>query len=319
MSVPNYEKLEFRVLFIGEDYIGKKTLLTRFRNLKCSETVEFPNPPKIKTIKNEKLRGKPCDKPEIPIEVPLIKQKIDNLANFTKVFRIEKNYFEFNFYLVPAAEKVGFSDNLNEDDEVEKLHKMKFLNVKTFLQSVLQKPAKPDLSVRYLLLFMFDITVQETFDRMKVYYEEINKILNFDKNLLRNFFPAVLANKNDLKFRFEIIDRTLLNEFIEQKNIKFYETSGKLYFHFEKFFHKLFFEMFESDFPSFADEHFKERFNDMISLVKTIPTKARNFDGGEANDIPGPDKYKTNVYDIWEDPGIIFFFFFNLLKNDLLT
>jgi len=307
MSVPNFEKLEFRVLFIGEDFIGKKTLLTRFRNLKCSETIEFPNPPKPKTKKNEKLRGKPCDKPEITIEVPVIKQRLDNLANFTKVFRIEKNYFEFNFFLVPAAEKVGFSDNLNEDDEVEKLHKMKFLNVKTYLQSVLQKPAKADLSVRYILLFMFDITVQESFDRLKVYYEEMNKIVNFDKNLLRNYFPVVLANKIDLKFPYEVVSRALLLEFIELKNVKFYETSGKLYFNFEKFFEKLFFDLFEGDFPAFANSHFKDRFTDMISLVKTIPTKRREFFNSEVNDVPGPHKYNTNIYDIWEDPGTVYF------------
>lgn len=306
MSVPDYEKLEFRVLFIGEDYIGKKSLLTRFRNLKCSDTIEFPDPPKIKTKKNEKLRGKPCDKAEIPIEVPLIKQKFDNLANFTKIFRIEKNYFEFNFFLVPAAEKVGFSDNLNEDDEVEKLHKMKFLNVKTYLQSLMQKPAKPDLSVRYILLFIFDITVQESYDRLKVYYDEINKILNFDKNLLRNYFPVVLANKIDLKFPYEVIDRAVLNDFIVEKNIKFYETSGKLYFNFEKFFQKLFIDLFESEFPAFASLHFKNRFTDLITAVKTIPTKQREFFDSEVNDVPGPQKYKTNIYDIWEDPGKLF-------------
>ena len=311
MSVPDHEKLEFRVLLIGEDYVGKKSLLTRFRNLKCSETIEISNPIKIKTRKKEKLRGKPCDNTEIPIKVPLIKQKLDNLANFTKIFRIEKNYFEFNFYLVPAAEKVGFSDNLNEDDEVEKLHKMKFLNVKTYLQSVLQKPTKPDLSIRYILLFMFDITVQETYDRLKVYYDEINKILNFDINLLRNFFPVMLANKIDLKYPYEVIDRAQLNEFIAQKNLKFFETSGKLYFNFENFFHKLFVDLFENEFPAFSSLHFKKMFTNMISLVKTIPTKPREFFDSEVNDVPGPQKYKTNVYDICEDQGI------NLLTKTL--
>jgi len=305
MSVQDYEKLEFRVLFIGEDYVGKKSLLTRFRNIKCSETLDFPNAPKTKTRKNEKLRGKPCDKPEIPIEVPKIKQKIENIANFSKIFRIDKNYFEFNFFLVPAAEKVGFSDNLNEDDEVEKLHKMKFLNVKNYLQTVIQKPAKQDLSVRYILLFMFDITNQESYDKLKIYYDELNKILNFEKNLLRNFFPVMIGNKIDLKFPYEAFDRSQLNTFIELKNIKFFETSGKLYFNFENFFHRLFFDLFENEFPAFGDLHFKDRFSNLISLVKTIPTKPREFFDKMINDFPGPQRYKTNIYDIWEDPGIL--------------
>ena len=130
MSVPEFEKLEFRICLIGEDFVGKKTLLNRFRNMKATDTIDFPNPPQIRTKKIEKQRGKPCDKTEVKSEVPKKITKIQNLANFTKVSGIERNYLEFNFFLVPAAEKVGFSDNLNEDDETEKLHKMKFLNVK---------------------------------------------------------------------------------------------------------------------------------------------------------------------------------------------
>ncbi len=303
MSVPDYEKLEFRVLFIGEDYVGKKGLITRFRNIKCSETLEFPNPPRIKTKKVEKQRGKPCDKTEIPIEIPIIRHKTENISNFSKIFKIEKNYLEFNFFLVPAAEKVGFSDNLNEDDEVEKLHKMKFLNVKNFLQSVMSKPAKPDISVKYLMFFIFDITNQESFDKLKIYYDQFNNIVHFDVNLLRNLFPVIIGNKIDLKFPYEAIDRNALNSYIEQKNIKYYETSGKLYFNFENFFHKIFFELFESEYPAFSDKHFKERFSNLISSVKTIPVKKREL-LGEDNKVPGPEKYKTNIYDIWEDPGI---------------
>jgi len=162
------------------------------------------------------------------------------------------------------------------------------------------------------LLFMFDITNQESFDRLKVYYEQFNNILNFDKNLLRNLFPVIIGNKIDLKFPYEAIDRNLLNGFIEQKNAKYYETSGKLYFNFEKFFHKLFFDLFEVEFPAFADLHFKERFSDMITQVKTIPAKHREL-MGEDNHVPGPQKYKTNIYDIWEDPGKTFLKFYFII------
>ena len=150
MSVPKYEKLEFRICLIGEDFVGKKTLLNRFKNMKATDSIEFPNPPKMRTKKVEKQRGKPCDKTEISTEVPKIRTKMENLANFTKVIRIDKNHIEFNFYLVPAAEKVGFSDNLNEDDETEKLHKMKFLNVRNYFKEMLAKPGKEDIAVRYV-------------------------------------------------------------------------------------------------------------------------------------------------------------------------
>lgn len=326
MSVPEYEKLEFRIVLIGEDYVGKKSLLARFRNIKSSETFEFSNPPKPKKIKNEKLRGKPCDKPEIIIEQSKVRHKLDNLTNFTKIFRVEKNYFEMNCFLVPAAEKVGFSDNLNEEDEVEKLHKMKFLNVKNFLQTVVQKPSKPNLAIRYIFFFMFDITAVETFDRIKVYYDEINKILKFEKNLLRNLFPVLIGNKIDLKYPYEAIDRGLLSAYIEEKNLRYYETSGKQYFNFEAFFEKLFFDLFESEFPAFQKESFKKFFKEILTCVRTIPEQKKDQPNMSIS-FPGPHNYKTNVYDLSEDPGNFFcsrssflsnIFFLKLIKKFLL-
>ena len=72
-----YEKLEFRICIIGEDYVGKKSIINRFRNIKSTETIEFNDPIIEKTIKPEKLRNKPCDSTLIPIIIPKIKTKQD--------------------------------------------------------------------------------------------------------------------------------------------------------------------------------------------------------------------------------------------------
>jgi hypothetical protein len=53
----------------------------------------------LELLKIEKQRNKPCDKTEITSEVPKIRTKVENLANFSKVIRIERNYLEFNFFL----------------------------------------------------------------------------------------------------------------------------------------------------------------------------------------------------------------------------
>ena len=73
-------------------------------------------------------------------------------------------------------------------DETEKLHKMKFLNVRNYFKELLAKPGKENIPVRYIFLFMFDITIIETYEKAKVYIHEINKITNFQK--LKHFFFA---------------------------------------------------------------------------------------------------------------------------------
>ena len=306
MSVVDYEKLEFRVCLIGDEFIGKKTILSRFRTLKCTETLEFKNILVLKTKKNEKLRGKPCDKPEIPIEVSKMKQKIDNVTNFTKIFRIDKNLIEFNFFVIPPAEKIGFSDNLNEEDEVEKLHKMKFENIKNSFKNIFSKPSKNNLEIKYLLLFMFDITNNESLDRIKIYYDEINKNINFDENP-ENFYKILVGNKIDLKIPYETINRDNLLQFMTCKSIRYFETSGKMFFNFEKFFEKMFFDLFEKKFPIFELEYFKNKFINLLTIHKTIPLQTKE-DKSALKDIPGPEKYKNNVYDITENPGKDFLF-----------
>jgi GTPase SAR1 family protein len=299
MSIPKYEKLEFRICLIGEDFVGKKTLVNRFKNIKATDTIEFPNPPKMKIKDKDKSINE-------KIEVPKIHTKIDNLTNFTKIIRIDKNQIEFNFFIVPAAEKVGFSDILNDDDETEKLHKMKFSNVRNYFKELLAKPGKENLPIRYVFLFMFDITINETYEKAKVYIYEINKIVNFQKNLLRNYFPVLIGNKIDLKYPYEVIDRNALEVFINENNLKFYEASGKLYFNFENFFKKIFFDLFESEYYAFSTENFKQRFSEIIGNVKTIPTS--NMDFFKDNGVPEPSRYNSNVYDLNKNSGNIKFF-----------
>jgi GTPase SAR1 family protein len=298
MSFPNYEKLEFRICLIGEDFVGKKTLLNRFKNMKATDTIEFPNPPKLRTNSNENSRGS-----EQYTEVSKIRTKIDNLANFSKVIRIDKNQIIFNFFIVPAAEKVGFSDTLNEDDETEKLHKMKFFQVRNYFKELLAKPGKKNTPIRYVFLFMFDITINETYEKAKVYVHEINKITNFQKNLLRNYFPVLIGNKIDLKYPYEVIDRQALEDYVKQNNLKFYEASGKLYFNFENFFHKIFFDLFEAEYYAFTLPNFKQRFSEVIGHVKTIPLSQQELN--KSNGIPEPSRYNSNIFDLSNDPGEI--------------
>jgi hypothetical protein len=170
---------------------------------------------------------------------------------------------------------------------------------------MLAKPAKDNMSIRYIFLFMFDISIVDTYEKAKVYFEEINKITNFQKNLLRNFFPILIGNKIDLKYPYEAINREGLYSYINEKNIKFYETSGKLYFNFENFFQKFFFDLFENEYPAFSKQIFKDRFSDATGNVMTIPISPK-VSLAKDNGFPGPTKYQTNVYDLISSQGILF-------------
>jgi len=305
----DFEKIEIRVCVLGEDFVGKKSIINRFRTLKCTETLENPvintqstNVDSNKKETSKEKNQKPCFNKDIPKIIPKIKTKLDNLTNYTKIFRLERNYLEFKFFNIPAAEKIAFSDNLGDDDEVEKLHKIRFTNIKNTFNNIIAKKSENDLTVEYLLIFVFDITNSQSLEKIKVYYEEINKHINFEKS----YFRILVGNKIDLKVPYEQIDRDILDSFVASKGLNYYEISSKLYYNFTGFFEKMFYDCFESSFPAFSSDIFKSRFNNSLRTVTTVPKELRNKTF-TANDIPGPQKYNPNVYDMTIKEGIILF------------
>jgi GTPase SAR1 family protein len=307
----DYEKFELRICLIGEDYVGKKSIINRFRTIKSTETLEYPVKPKIHSIidqnKNENSKQKNqrrLQSEETPIIIPKLKHKLENLTNFTKVFRIERNHLELKFFNIPAAEKINFSDNLGDDDEVEKIHKIRFTNIKNTFSNIIAKKSESYLPVHYLLIFVFDITNTHSLEKIKVYYEEITKHIHFDKS----YFRILIGNKIDLKVPYEQIDRDMLDSFVASKGLNYYEISAKLYFNFTDFFEKMFFGCFESTFPAFSEEIFKIRLNNCLRTTTTIPKELRNKTF-TVNDIPGPQKYNPNVYDMTIKEGILLFDF----------
>ena len=300
------EKFEIRMMLIGDDNIGKKTIINRFRHMKCTETIEttektnnikytmpkttnlIPKRESSKNITKEKTISlnleviqEKSTKNLTSINftremgsnsmVPFLKQKLENLTNFIKTIHIAKNYFELSFYNIPAAENLTFIDKVNEDDDTEKIHKMRFDKTKFFLKKIIKKTPKNDLEVIHIFLFMFDITNAKSLERIKIYYEELNKIYLFENEIYKkNFYRVLLGNKIDLKIPikipFETFDRNFLNSFLTQYNLKYYEVSGKLNFNFEKFFEKFFFETFESTFSSISTDYFKNRFKKLFQM-----------------------------------------------------
>ncbi len=331
------EKLEFKVFLIGDPLVGRKTIINRFRIMKCTETKEhFFNNNLTKPGHKKELNNLPHQDNNSPqkkinendktnttnetswglfphmikviqskAQKSFVQKKIENLTNFTKVFHIAKTYFELNFYYCPVAENLQFSDKINEDEDSERIHKMRFDKLKKFIHIEIQKPAKKDMEIKYIFLFVIDVTNSRSLDRIKVYYEELKKIYLFDNRNYdnsNNFYSALIGNKIDLKLNYEEINKDSLDSFIRQYKINYYEISGKLNFNFEKFFEKMFFDLFEKEFQAFSTGYFKNRFLKLLYTTRTFSKETREF--FKLNKNPGPDNYKNNPYDLNEDKGI---------------
>jgi hypothetical protein len=65
----------------------------------------------------------------------------------------------------------------------------------------------------------------------------------------------------------------------------------------------MFFDCFEDSFPAFSEEIFKIRMSNSLRALTTVPKELRNKTF-TVNDIPGPQKYNPNVYDMTIKEGI---------------
>lgn len=345
----DYERFNFKIFLIGDDHVGKKSIINRFRIMKATETKEknnfekfnnklnFPNQifsdsnteilksakiiksntNKKNTSNNLEDRGFSKDskfnttqlKEPTQTQATFYQKKIENLTNFTKAFHINKNYLELNFFNCPPAENLQFSDKVNEDEDAERLHKMKLDRFKKLIKKEVLKIETVDMKNKYIFMFVFDITNAKSLERIRVYYEELNKIYSFDNenNFVKanTYFRILVGNKIDLKIPYEEIDRDLLDSFISQKKVDYYEISSKLNFNFERFFENMFYQQFENAFPAFRTEIFKSRFSQLLNTTRTFSKEPRSF--FKINETPGPDFYQNNPYDLNHDKCKIFF------------
>jgi GTPase SAR1 family protein len=228
------------------------------------------------------------------------KNKSENLSNFTKIFNLAKVYFEMNFYNCPSAESIDFNDKVNEEEEAETLYRMRLEKLKRFLKIEINKPNKNGMKIKYLLIFVYDITNKQSLKRLKVYYDEINKLFLIENQYNKhhaNYFRVLLGNKIDLKIPYSDVDHTFLSDFIQEKKIKHYEISGKLNFNFDKFFEKMFFEVIgEGLNENINTDYFKNRFSKMLNSTRTFSKETRDF--FKFNDNPGPGGYNNNQFEL---------------------
>jgi GTPase SAR1 family protein len=399
------EKIEFRVFLIGDENCGKKTIINRFKNLKCSETIIkekknskkyneieaknylLPLPdlihPKIKSNlksninsnlnldlisnqnkyrekqkpnnfyqekiinnnnnidkNNSKNKNKNINNNPISLQnINFLKNKLKNLTNFTKIFNLPKFYFEMNFFNCPTAETIDFNDKVNEEEDCETLHRMRLEKLNRFLKNEINKQNKnakeiisssSPLKIKYLFMFIYDITNKQSLKRLKIYYKEIYKIFFIEnQNHNRKFLKILIGNKIDKKaqYPFNEEDKNFLMDFILETEIKYYEISGKLNFNFEKFFEKMFYEVIgngnEVKIDNINTDYFKTKFSLLLYATNTFSKEKRdnykliNNDNIDNKNITndynnthwvGPGRYENNKYELNGEKGKEIFF-----------
>ncbi len=235
--------------------------------------------------------------------------------SFKKIYTISNHNFELSFHKISSAENIQFNDNLNEDDENLKNHKLNFANlikqIKTLRSSLEQSE-----NLKEVFLFCFDLSKHSTLDKLKIYYEELNGIFQFD-----DAFKAVIGNKVDKKknlgeeqtetldfFRYKktednlVLDSSNINKILLDK-MPYYEISTKNFFNFERFYEKLFFDLFEKTEPVYQTNYFKERFRNIMIFKPTFSKSERTY--FQSNNVPGPQKYeRANIYDLGNEKSI---------------
>jgi hypothetical protein len=185
---------------------------------------------------------------------------------YYKTLTISQFYMELKFLYVPPAEERS-SDKKNEyNEELENKndHMMNFEKVKKTVESIMMKGTKSS-ECNLIFMFVFDLNDFNTFETVKNYYDELSKYIN----AYNNNCSVLVGNKVDSKNPFTEIEKKSLELFIETHSINYYEISSKLFFKFEPFFEKLFFNTYEKSNEQFSTKYFKERFHNIMSLKQT--------------------------------------------------
>lgn len=313
------ENIEIRVCLIGEPNVGKHSIISRFKILNASNTVNWKNPIIDSTPleRNVTYSANMYENPQQVYENNMNKiseEKIKSISskikansnnNFIKILTVSKFRFELKFFPISSAD-VDIQDNKmkeeeEEDEELEKDHKLNFNKVISGIEKVINLPTTVQgAELRILFLFVYDITnFPESFEKIKIYFTELKdtveaKSFNATKHI------ALIGNKVDsIPKQF---DRKEVNNFLRENSsssfINYYEISTKMFFSFEKFFEKIFFDIFGEMYDAFLTDYFRERFSNVLSLRETFSKAARK--SPKPNPYPSPQEYVSNVYDVNE-------------------
>lgn len=310
-DIKEEKNLELRVLIIGEAGVGKKTITKRFKLLNCTETKETsfskllskPNKNKLEKKKNLTFD---IELDELLLEEERQKQKKEeirlNLMNFTKIYKIDLNIIEISFYPIADAEPLPLDYIPKDDDEdyiFETEHKISLRKLNNEIEKILVKPlSHNNYQLELIFFFCFDLSDKNSLEQLGLYYSQINK----NYNLKNHSHSILIGNKLDKKnVDSEFQER--INNFQTENSMKYYEISTFMFFNFESFFEKLFFQIF-GNCPSFSHKSFKDNFHNILAQKSTFSQSKRKIYPDNLN--PSPNEYNNNPFEYPTKYGDLF-------------
>jgi len=310
-DIKEEKSIELRVLIIGEAGVGKKTITKRFKLLNCTETKETSFSKILSKSNKNKSEKKSNYTYNIELEELLLederqKQKKEenrlNLMNFTKIYKIDLDIIEISFYPVAEAEPLPMDYIPKDDDEdyiFESENKISLRKLNSEIAKILMKPLSHNNNqLELIFFFCFDLSDKNSLEQLGLYYSQINK----NYNLKDHSYSVLIGNKLDKKnVDDEFQER--INNFINGNSMKYYEISTFMFFNFENFFEKLFFQIF-ADNSSFSQKSFKDNFHNILAQKSTFSQSKRKIYPENSN--PSPNEYNNNPYEYPTKYGDLF-------------
>ena len=324
MSTSNYE---IRVFVIGDNQVGKNSIVKRFKKMNSTQTEEdnyfIPGNPKteyglekISTKEDQEKFDKYQQLDEI--DKAYIRKQIErkNLMKFKKIFIVGKSRIEFNFFPIKSAEEkemTGLNDTRDEDEEIKYGNKLiNFKTVKEEIRNLLTKEPKDSSSdLNNLFLFIFDLKDFRTFKKLELYHNRLNNYFKIDSNYIK----ALIGNKADSKRAISKKKKDYLGLFMRNNpGFRYYEISTYNYFNFENFFENLFTDIISSTDEELQKPTFLSRFHLVLHSRPTLSRAERTIH--KPNDVPFlPEGENPDVYAYPEDKAEFRRTFSNMKKG----
>ena len=314
-----YNRVELRVILIGDTGVGKKSIVRRFKMLNSSETKIFSTKEETnKNIKAENAKNSNIlitdsqtkkeqkEKSQIEIDDKYKRMKIEEkrieLKNFSLIYKIRMNYFEVRFFPCIEAIHLDYDYESKEDDdellELEKQYKFSLRPLIKEIKEIILSPAEnPNNQIEFLFLLCFDLSNFDTFEKLLIYFKQVNRLLKISDN----FKICLIGNKMDKKLPFNKEDKDKITKFKNDIKANYYEISTMMFYPFDKFFETIILDNFKN-LPMLDNKDDKTLFHETLMKKNNFSKAERKV--GQENGISGEIKFKYNK-DKYEYPSNI--------------
>ena len=307
--------IELRVILIGDEGVGKKSIVNRFKIINCTETKNvnftgyiplkknkyFKKPSKKSKKEDNSTKSKKdtthqsLDSSEDEIEEEkrreFREEKRIGCMKFKKIYNLGFNSIDISFFPCAEEEPLPYDYELKDEDEFyefEKEYRVSIRRLVKELEKIILKPAD-DVKSQIEVLFMlcFDLSNKSSFEKLLIHFSQINRHFKLNED----YKLVLIGNKMDKRVDLNNDEKENIEQFKSKFNLKYYEISTLMFFNFDNFFEKLILDNF-GDYPLF--NQYKDKFHEIINTKKTFAKTKRPEFGGDDN--PPSNKYNNNPY-----------------------